>query len=173
MPTRRPTPLHGKIKTPEIALMGHSSGGLAATYVATNGAFTIDGLALLAPANVSNDTEIANFAPKPVIVLYGTQDMGPYSSDGQALDTYNAAGAKKHLITIDGANHFGYTNSLCILADGAATLSQANQQKIAKAYLTAFFRRYLNGALEVEDYLTGAREVEELASFTITVDAQI
>src|SRR5262249_26957802 len=97
---------------------------------------------------------LATSAPKPVIVFYGTKDPGPFSVDDPALDTYNAAGAKGHSITIGGANHFAYTDSLCILADGPATVSQADPQRIAKAYLTAFFRRYLNGALEVKDYLT-------------------
>jgi hypothetical protein len=30
-------------------------------------------------------------------------------------------------------------------------------------------RRHLSGALEVSDYLTGARTVEELESFTIAI----
>jgi hypothetical protein len=86
---------------------------------------------------------------------------------------YAAAGPKKHKVTIGGANHFGFSDALCILADPAATINQADQQKIAKAYLTAFFRRYIQGALEVEDYLTGARQVEELEGFAVTVEAQI
>jgi dienelactone hydrolase len=167
------SPFQGQIKTASVSLMGHSSGGLAVTHEATAGTLTVDAVALLAPANVSHETVIANFAPKPVIVVFGTQDAGPFSVNGQALDTYHAAGAKKHLVTIGGADHFGYTDSLCFQADGPPTISQADQQKIAKAYLTAFFRRFLSGASEVQDYLTGARVVEELESFAITVEAQL
>jgi hypothetical protein len=82
------------------------------------------------------------------------------------------AGPKKHMITIPGGNHFGFTDALCILEDPAATISQADQQKIAKAYLTAFLRRYVQGVLEVQDYLTG-RPVEGLEAFGIMVNSQL
>lgn len=168
---RAGSPFNGKIKTTGLGAMGHSTGGLAATFLGTSGAFPIEALGLIAPAatTMGDVAQIGTFAPKPVLVLHGTQDAGPYSADGQPLNIYAAAAAKKHLVTIDGANHFGYTDGLCIQEDGAATISQANQQRIAKAYLTAFFRRYLRGATEVDDYLTGVRKVEELEAFTITV----
>jgi hypothetical protein len=41
------------------------------------------------------------------------------------------------------------------------------------ANITAFFRHYLLGALEVQDYLTGVHPVEEPSGFGIAVDAQI
>src|SRR4029453_8656367 len=56
------SPFQGKIKTPGISLIGHSTGGLAVTHVATGGAFTVDSLALIPPANVMNDPAVANFA---------------------------------------------------------------------------------------------------------------
>jgi fermentation-respiration switch protein FrsA (DUF1100 family) len=167
--TRSGSPFQGKIRTTGIGLMGHSSSGTAVPHVATSGLFSVDALALIAPFH--GDNEVINFAPKPALVVHGTNDTGAFG--GQGASNYAAAAPTKYLVTIDGANHYGYTDALCILADPSVTIAQADQQKIAKAYITAFFRRYLLGALETQDYLTGVHPVEELESFGITVDAQI
>ncbi|KAJ9635063.1 hypothetical protein H2199_008549 [Coniosporium tulheliwenetii] len=171
------SPFNGKIKDTGMGALGHSSGGLAAIFFATSGTFPIKVLGLLAPAAISmaDIAEIRNFAPRPVLIIHGTEDTGTIGVDGQPLSIYAAAGATKHLITITGANHFGYTDALCVAAplDGTATINQADQQRIAKAYLTAFFRRYLTNAHEVSDYLSGVRQVEELEGFEITVDARL
>lgn len=55
----------------------------------------------------------------------------------------------------------------------AATIRQADQQRIAKAYLTAFFLRYLKGAVGLDEYLEGIRPVEQLEDFKIKIDAEL
>ncbi len=169
--TKSGSPFKGKLKTTEVALMGHSTSGAASIRLAGSGKFSVAALALLAPA--SGAGTVASLAPKPIIVFHGTQDVGPFGDQGQSVNVYSAAGPRKHMVTLGGGNHFGFCDSLCILNDPPGTLAQADQQRITKAYLTAFFRRYLNGVGEVEDYLTGIRQVEELEAFTITVNAQL
>ena len=152
-------------------MLGHSTGGRAAIELATSGGLAVEALGLLAPAGGAN--EVSGFAPRPVLVIRGTNDLGHLGDRGQSPNVYAAAGPKKHMITISGANHFGFYDSTCILADPVPTISRTDQQRVAKAYVTAFFRRYLHGSAEVEDYLTGARVVEELEGFGVTVDAQV
>jgi dienelactone hydrolase len=165
------SPFQGQLQTAAVSLMGHSTSGSAAIDLAVGGQLSVAALALLAPAGGAST--VATFAPKPVIVLRGTRDTGSFGDRGESDNVYAAAGPKKHKVTIDGGNHFGFTDALCILFDPAATVSQADQQKIAKAYLTAFFHRHIHGTLEVEDYLNGARQVEELEGFAVTVEAQM
>ncbi len=173
--SRAGSPFNGKIATTGIGAMGHSTGGLTAIYLGTSGALSIDVMGLIAPLalDMNDIAEIVGFAPKPVLLLHGTEDTGMCGVDGLPLSIYAAASTTKHLVTIGGANHFGYTDALCIdpPCDGAATISRTDQQKIAKAYLTALFRRHLNGITEMDDYLSGVRPVEELETLTITVDS--
>lgn len=163
------SPLQGHLKTASLSLLGHSTSGIAALELAIGGTLSIDAVVLLAPAGGVN--EASSLSPVPVMVIRGTADSGPFGDGGNSDNVYAAAGPPKHMVTITGANHFGFTDSLCILADPVSTVAQGDQQRIATAYLTAFFRRYVNGAVEVEDYLTGARPVEELEAFTIVVDS--
>ena len=114
---------------------------------------------------------IAAFAPKPVLILHGTQDTSTFGAQNAPLDIFAAASATKHLVKIDGANHFGYTDGICIPGDGPATITQRNQQRIAIAYLTAFYRRYLGSVTAADDYLTGVKKVQGLEAFDITVTA--
>jgi hypothetical protein len=169
--TRAGSPFQGQLNTASFNVMGHSTSGIAAIEIAAGGQLAVGTLGLLAPAGGSGT--VGSLAPRPVMVLRGTNDTGPFGDGGESDDVYAAAGPSKHMITIDGANHFGFADSLCIVADPAAAISQADQQRIAKAYLTAFFRRYVQGVLAVEDYLAGVRQIEELEAFAITVDAQV
>ena len=169
--TKAGSPLQGHLVTASVSLIGHSTNGFAAILLATNGSLSVNAMALLAPADGAGN--VINFAPKPVMVVHGTQDVGPHGDGGQSLNVYAGAAPKKHLVDIDGANHFGFTDALCIQEDATATITQADQQKIATAYLTAFFRRYVSNAPDLDDYLSGARPIEELDAFTITVQAQL
>jgi hypothetical protein len=173
--TRAGSPFQSQIDGNNLGVGGHSSSGLAAILLSISGTLAIKALGLVAPAAAGLD--FTGFAPNPpVLVVHGTKEPpgggGPGVGNGP-LNVYAAAGPNKYLVTIGGANHFGYTDELCLVADGEATISQADQQKIARAYVTAFFRRYLQGALEVDDYLVGVKPVEELEGFDVTVEAQL
>jgi pimeloyl-ACP methyl ester carboxylesterase len=169
--TRAGSSLQGQLVTSSVNLMGHSTNGWAAVLLATNGSLPVDSLALLAPAGGEN--EIVNFAPKPVILLHGTRDLSGLGDSGHSLNVYAAAAATKHLVDIEGANHFGFTDSLCVQVDATATMAQADQQRIAMAYLTAFLRRYGTNAPNLDDYLSGQRPIEELETFVIAVNSQL
>ena len=170
---------NGRIITYGFGAMGHSFGGLATIYGATSVPRThhIDAIALIAPAakSASDVSQIENFAPNPVLIIHGTNDTGKNGVDGEPLNIYKAAKAKKYLVKIDGANHFGYTDSLCLQPDGDATaiIKQADQQRITKGYLTAFFLRYLKGASGLDDYLVGIRPIEGLGDFIIRINAEL
>ena len=96
----------------------------------------------------------------------------------------------KHLVVVTGANHFGYTDGICLdpnqqrvdpcindilgllpQADGWDNPSevgdleeqeaQALQQRVAGNYLQAFFSNYLQGDEDALDYLIQKNEGEE------------
>jgi dienelactone hydrolase len=174
------SPFNGRILTGGYGAMGHSAGGLTTIYGATSVPRThlIDAMALIAPAAKSASdisSRIESFAPNPVLIIHGTNDTGKEGADEEPLNIYKAAKAKKYLIKIDGANHFGYTDSLCLQppGDAAATIKQADQQRITKGYLTAFFLRYLKGASGLDNYLAGIRPIEGLSDFVIRIDAEL
>jgi hypothetical protein len=161
------SPFQGQLLTAGIGATGHSTGGYAASKLATQPSSPVSALALIAPAGGSYPLGyLSTFAPRPILVFEGGEDIGPYGRSG---DFYGAAGAPKFLVNIPGANHFGYYDDVCVLADNTATISQADQQRIAKAYLVAFFRRYLLGATEEDDYLSGVRPIEQLEGFGISI----
>jgi pimeloyl-ACP methyl ester carboxylesterase len=161
------SPFHGQLSTAALGAIGHSTGGYVASKLATQPASPVSALALIAPASGSYSLSFLSvLSPRPLLVFEGGEDVGPFGRSG---DFYSAAGPPKSLVNIPGANHFGYYDDVCIVADNTATISQADQQRIAKAYLVAFFRRHLLGATEEDDYLTGVRPIEQLEGFGITV----
>ena len=161
------SPFHDQLVPDAIGATGHSTGGDAASNLAAQPNSLVSALALIAPAGGSMDLSfLATVAPRPVLVFEGGEDLSMFGRSG---DFYGAANAPKFLVTIPGANHFGYYDNVCVLADNTATITQADQQRIAKAYLVAFFRKYLLGATEEDDYLTGVRPIEQLEGFGITI----
>lgn len=154
------SPFHNRVSGAGPGAIGHSTSGYAASKLATRPASTVAAVALIAPAGGSYPLNfLATLGPRPLLVFEGGEDVGPYGRSG---DFYGAAVPPKVQVFIPGANHFGYYDDVCVLADNTATISQADQQRIAKAYLVAFFRRWLSGALEEDDYLNGIRPIEEL-----------
>ena len=176
---------HNKIRTTGIGAMGYSAGGSSTVILGTDGSVpNIEAMVLIAPVDVTwwgsppASVVIDSFAPNPVLILDGTADTGlfgccPYGRDAPA-DIYEGAGATKYLVTIDGANHYGYTDDICLEppGDGDADISQANQRKIAKAYITAFFEWHLRGTMGMDEYLTHVRTVEGLEDFDDILDFQ-
>lgn len=169
---RSGSPFQGKIRPTGITAMGHSTGGGGAIVLGQDSSLGVAVLGLVAPA--ADQSAIAGVG-KPVLVLVGTEDSGGLAANNLPHEIYNAAGPPKHLVDIGGANHFGYTDELCVDGggDGVATISRADQQRIAYGYLTAFYRRYLHGATDVQDYLIGVRPIEELEGFSIAVQSQL
>jgi hypothetical protein len=106
--------------------MGHSTGGGAAIFLAIRGSFVVSTLGLIVPATFVPDQfgEISNFSGS-ALVISGTNDTGALGAHGEPLMIFDAAKDPNHLVQINGANHFGYTDSVCIkpLSDGVASIS--------------------------------------------------
>jgi hypothetical protein len=163
----------GRLDFSQVVLTGHSTGAGAclvtrAALVAAGGPSPV-AMGLLAPA-VSGDGTFdisslaANQAPNALMVFKGTADnrQPGVNPDG----VYAAARAPRSLVTIPGANHFGYTdictpdNQICAADDSPGAISALGQQLTGGSYLAALVRRFALGDLSVEPYLSGARIVE-------------
>lgn len=171
--SRSGSPFEGRISSAGMGLIGHSAGGFAAILAGASGALPIDATALIAPAaDAEALSNIADFSPRPVLVFHGTADTSDFGNGDRAFEVFDAAGPPKHLVIIGGANHFGYTDGIESGAE-PADISRDDQQRIAKAFLTAFFRRYLRGVSAAADYLSGEQAIEGLEAFDITVEAEL
>ncbi|MGK3967091.1 alpha/beta hydrolase [Sorangium sp. So ce118] len=159
----------------QVGLLGHGLGAQAALALALDAAcpFHIRALALLAPAGApARAPAIDALAPRPVLLVRGTAD--PIAADVPAA-LYERARAPKHLVTLPGASHFGYTTSLGLAEplDGPAALSRREQQAIAMGYLAAFFNGYLRDARGYLDALSGKASIEGLEAREIQVSAEM
>jgi hypothetical protein len=71
------------------------------------------------------------------------------------------------LVTIRGANHFGYTDicapdNHCALNVPPGTITRANQQLAGASYLAALVRYYALADATARPYLSGEKQVEGL-----------
>ncbi|WP_437636247.1 poly(ethylene terephthalate) hydrolase family protein [Sorangium sp. So ce854] len=157
-----------------LGLLGHGLGAQAALALALDAAcpFDIRALALLAPSGEpERASPIDALAPRPVLLVRGTAD--PIAADAPAA-LYHRARAPKHLVTVPGASHFGYTTSLGAEPhDGPAELPRREQQAIAMGYLAAFFNGYLRDARGCIDALAGKASLEGLETSDIPVSAEM
>jgi pimeloyl-ACP methyl ester carboxylesterase len=159
-----------------VILAGHSTGaGSAATAGRTlTSIINLESLAyaffapyfrgLSEPPSVGTDT-------RNLLVIGGGAD--PISGVDPA-NSFAAAGTPKTLVTVPGANHFGYTH-LCELdntchqtvgSDG--TILREGQQSTAAAYLAALLRFHAYGDETALPYLTGERIVEGPEIYGVT-----
>ena len=121
--------------------------------------------------------------PNNVLVLGGTLD----TLQAAAPQTAFAGSAEpKTLVTIPGANHFGYTDivspdnmAVCNCAGGQINLNDNNgaisrddQQQTAAAFLAAMVRYYALFEGPVRGYLSGQRLIEGLNVASIQIQAQ-
>lgn len=146
---RLTSPLRGKIKTDTMVLLGHSFGGVAGLFSATGvclppfcrGVY-VRPLALKAAAFYGTNTAISGLT-LPALLNGVDTALIQGSLDGNATPTETqttfdlSVGAKRALVSIDGANHYGLTNENnpagAVPDANAPTLSQADS--IAKAAL--------------------------------------
>ncbi|XYH99048.1 alpha/beta hydrolase [Sorangium sp. So ce1128] len=158
-----------------VGLLGHGLGAQAALALSLDASplFHIRAVALLAPAGeLERAPRIEALAPRPVLVVRGTAD--PIAADLPAA-LYDRARAPKHLVTVPGANHFGYTTSLgpAEPLDAPAEIDRRAQQAIAMGYLAAFFNGYLRDAHRCLGALSGKESIEGLEARKIPVSAEM
>lgn len=160
-----------------VGLLGHGFGARAALALSLDAAspFHVRALALLAPAGDPTHAPplpIDALAPRPVLVVHGTAD--PIAA-ACPMELYERARAPKHLVTLPGANHFGYTTSIGLAEpfDKEAELPRREQQAMAMGYLAAFFNGYLRNARGSLDVLSGKATLEGLEARQIPVRAEV
>lgn len=181
----------GIVDPHRIGLSGHSNGGGGALLAAHkfeeigDPNLTIGGLGLIAsgcaygsaqdPCFVDDvDTSpdhpphIFSLSNTPMLVIHGTKErLGEVQF--QPLEIYCQAegteAAPKHLIVLKGANHFGYTDGICLdpvtgnrdypsEVGGVTGLGAHKRQQLAAgSYLQAFFSHYLSGKANALNYL--------------------
>jgi len=134
-------------------------------------AVQIQGLGLIAPAQFQQ--------PVPDVtklVIHGTKDP-PCQVGNGPVEIYRDANPAKYLVVVTGANHFGYTDGICLEPaeelcpssdedpgrDSSSEVggvtgqeAHARQQRTARNYVHAFFSHYLDlpGKAGAIDHLT-------------------
>lgn len=171
-----------RVDLQHIGLIGHSTGGSAvlnaAELIRNKQDPPVVALGLIAPSRHLHQEVLID----PVLVIHGTNEH-PCQVGTDPFRIYCMANSSKHLIGITGANHFGYTDGICLdptqqfsdtctaahelnslpRADGrdnpcmvgGLTGQQAHvlQQRTAGNYLLAFFSYYLQGDEDALDYI--------------------
>ena len=103
----------GGVNLQKIGLIGHSTGGAAvirAVEMINNWREPpMVALGLIAPAFPSAGLNLSD----PVLVINGTNEH-PCQVGLQPLEIYCEAAPPKHLVFVTGANHFGYTEDICL-----------------------------------------------------------
>ncbi|MCC6523390.1 MAG: hypothetical protein IT373_12095 [Polyangiaceae bacterium] len=166
--------LAGKADTTHAGASGHSLGGKAALLGATYDA-RIDAAIALDPVDSAMQCS-AQDCPDVSALMPGlaiptgfvgelTDATGGFQACAPAADNYTTfyAGAQSPSleVTVVGANHMsflddvascGFTCSFC----NAATLDNATVNGLGRAYVVAFYERWLRGLDAYDSYLTGA-----------------
>jgi dienelactone hydrolase len=164
--------------TTNVGMTGHSLGGkgalLAATYDARVKAVIaldpVDSSMNCSPADCPDVSALMPSLNVPTGFLGETTDAsGGFQPCAPAADNfttfYAGANSPSFQVTVNGANHMsflddvascGFTCSFC----NAATAPNAEVNGMSKAYVAAFFERYLRDIGEYDAYLTGDVAIE-------------
>ena len=175
--------LGGAVDLRRVGFAGHSSGGGATILAAAclrksefsderlnaicspvNGlhldALRPAAMALLAPGLDSMFLPIVPRVEAPTLIVYGTSDTQQVGES--PLDVYGLASQPKHLLVVTGANHYGYTDRICIASpnDNPSTVggsigleARVRQQQTARNYVRVFFSGTLIGNEALLDYI--------------------
>jgi chlorophyllase len=165
--------LAGLADTNNVGLTGHSLGGKLAVFGATfdervRASVTLDPVdgAQMCDADLCPDVtdmlplEIPlGFVGETLDASGGFMPCAPEADN--FLSFFAAASGPALAVTVHGANHMsflddvascGFTCGLCQMA----TLDDAKVNRLARAYVVAFYGRYLKGEAGYETFLTGA-----------------
>jgi hypothetical protein len=166
----------GQLDPSRIIVVGHSTGGRGATHAArTLAGFSnnVCACGLIAPENGGDSgPDIHN-----LLVIGGTLD---HDQGAEPVEAYEAGGTPKTLVTIGGANHFGYTD-ICPadntcgginLLDEDGAITRQGQQQTAAAYLVALVRYHALHDDGGRLYLKGQWIPEGLDQYGVT-DIQV
>jgi hypothetical protein len=154
-----------------VVLVGHSTGGPAATEAGPLIQFVSGhqplAYGLIAPIPIPSN---ANPNVANLLVLQGALDT---LQGADPVGAFTGGALPKTLVTIPGANHWGYTdlcgpdNSCKEFGDTSGTISAAGQQNTGASYLAALVRLYALGDATARPYLTGQERVEGLEIYGV------
>ena len=167
------SPFHNTVGA-ETVLLGHSTGAGAALAAAAGRRFEVTAVGLIAPSTQIN--EVAVDVQAPILILQGTEEgaagTGGAGPDDPAQRIFNRANPPKYLMRIQGANHFGFTDELCVdPGDPVATISRVVQQQITFAYLISFVQRHVRGFLAHDPFLVGDVSMLGLEGFAVVISS--
>lgn len=170
--------LGGAVDLNRVALAGHSMGGTAAAWAASRfddslvsplppGSVDIAAMVLIAPGfGVVEGFQFQGQFPEdiPALVFIGSNEH-PFQVADTPVDLYSTLDAPKHLVVIEGANHFGFSDGISLdPADGkdnpsevgglTGPAAEALQQLTASKYIGAFLSAYLCGETGQLSHLT-------------------
>jgi dienelactone hydrolase len=166
--------LAGKADATHAGLTGHSLGGklslLAATMDArVKASITLDPVDSSMGCNAQDCPDVSQLMPTlhiPTAFVGETTDaMGGFQPCAPAADNYSTfyAGATSPSleVTVNGANHMSFLDdvSTCGFVCGFCNMASAPNAQVndlSKAFVTAFYERYLRGDTAYDAYLTGA-----------------
>lgn len=153
-----------------VGLMGHSRGGEAVIVAARLNqqealGHGINAVISLAPTDWISSPTLGGAWAKPYLVVYGSMDGDVAGPDDTGFELYDRAnGRKKSMVFVYGATH-GRFNTIWgdtdlgfgqIGATDHARLVNADaHQKIARAYMTAFFRQHMENEPQWEGMFKG------------------
>jgi hypothetical protein len=167
--------LEGSVDLNRVGLSGHSVGGGAAVFALERylqvpfDSLGLDNVQIQALGLIAPGWQPGFSSPPDgtaLLVIHGTREHEKQVAEFP-VELYDAANAPKHLLQVNGANHFGYTDGICLDPDaadprdnssevGGSTGLEAHrrQQMTARNYLRAFFTYYLLGDETQLDYLS-------------------
>ena len=164
--------------TINVGMTGHSVGGKLALFAATLDSRVkasivldpVDGrIAVAGGCNPPTCVDVSALMPQlqiPTGFLGETLDSsGGFQPCAPSADNYltffDSANPPTFEATVKGANHMSFVDDVaacggtCGLCN-KATLANATVNELARAYVTAFYERYLRGNTGYDTYLTGA-----------------
>ena len=175
----------GKIDFTRLGTAGHSIGGEAViSHYTFNlrqpSPYQIGAVLAIAPADDLGLT--INNVPFGVLLSYCDGDRGLIGVHYFDRSRYNVPGdpSPKHVIMVKGGNHNFYNTiwtpsifpaesrddgQICDADPRTGRLTPSQQQKVARAYISAFFRVYLKNELQFLPLVTGAAPPPASASF--------
>ncbi|MFO7678247.1 MAG: hypothetical protein R6V50_07700, partial [Thermoplasmatota archaeon] len=158
-------PIYGLVDVDNLGLTGFSLGAkaciLAVQYEAIQGKNNVKAVAPMAIAigNVPDPLPGLYLIDIPVQLQAGENDLiAP--PEHNSLKIYNGLeNSSSQYFLIHGANHNQYADMNPISGgwgDGQATISRAEQHRIARKYTTSFFNYYLKNQYQYGEYLYGS-----------------
>ncbi len=158
------SPIEGKVDTEHMGVTGFSVGGkatiLAAQFDNQEGRGLVKAIAPMAAAldGQPNVIDYVDDVVVPVLLQSGELDtlIPPDSHSQPFYDALEGVPAQFFVITGGNHNQYGDRNPISgEIGDGNATISRAEQHRIARKYTTSFFNYYFKGQEGYGEYLYG------------------